>query len=95
MRRRNPGKNRRQAHAGSSPEQLFFLPSPPCLLLIALREGVPFEQEGLSFILRRRIGEAISKIQFGGMFAGFPEVAISLACDASLHFADRLNRDVG
>ena len=40
---------------------------------------------------RQGIGEAFSKIQFGGMAAGFPEVAIGLPYNASLRFADRLN----
>jgi len=37
-----------------------------------------FEQKRLSFGFRQRIGEAISKIQFGGMAARFAEVAIGL-----------------
>ena len=52
------------------------------------------EQQRLAFRFRQCVGEAISKIQFGGMPAGFAEVAIGLARDASLRFGDRLNRDL-
>jgi len=53
-----------------------------------------FEQKRLSFGFRQRIGEAISKIQFGGVAARFAEVAIGLTRYASLRFGDRLNRDL-
>ena len=53
-----------------------------------------FEQKRLSFGFRRRLGEAISKIQFGGVAARFAEVAIGLTRYASLRFGDRLNRDL-
>jgi len=53
-----------------------------------------FEQQGLCFGFRQRIGEAISKIQFGEMAAGFAEITISLACYASLRFRDRFDRDL-
>lgn len=53
-----------------------------------------FEQKRLSFGFSQRIGEAISKIQFGGMAARFAEVAIGLTRYASLRFGDRLNRDL-
>jgi len=40
------------------------------------------------------VGEAISKIQFGGVAARFAEVAIGLTRYMSLHFRDRLNCDL-
>jgi len=62
------------------------------------RRDVPIflssEKKRLSFGLRQRIGEAISKIQFGGVADRFAEVAIGLTRDASLRFGDRLNRDL-
>ena len=69
-------------------------PPPPCRFHIRPREILPLEQKRLPFGFRQRIGKAITKIQFGGMAAGFPEVAIGLAGDASLHFGDWLNRDL-
>jgi hypothetical protein len=53
-----------------------------------------FEQKRLSFGFRKRIGEAVSKIQLGGMAARFAEVAIGLTRYASLRFGGRLNRDL-
>jgi hypothetical protein len=53
-----------------------------------------FKQEWLSFGFRQCVGKAISKIQFGGVAAGFPEVAIGLARYASLRFGDRLYHDL-
>ena len=68
--------------------------SRPRRLYIGPREVLSFEQKRLSFGFCQRIGEAISKIQFGGMAACFAEVAIGLARYASLRFGDRLNRDL-
>jgi len=68
--------------------------SRPRRLHICLRQVLPFKQERLSFGLRQCVGEAISKIQFGGVAAGFAEIAIGLARYASLRFRDRLNRDL-
>jgi hypothetical protein len=50
----------------------------PRRLHIRSREALAFKQKRLSFGFRQRVGEAISKIQFGGVAAGFPEVAIGL-----------------
>src|SRR5579864_2985643 len=66
--------------------------SRPRRLHIRPRKVLPFKQERLSFGFHRRVGEAISKIQFGGVAAGFPKVAIGLARYASLRFGGRLNR---
>src|SRR6266436_5170315 len=64
----------------------------PRRLHIGPREVLSLEQKRLSFGFRQRIGEAISKIQFGGMAARFAEVAIGLTRNASLRFGHRLNR---
>src|ERR1700692_1554606 len=66
----------------------------PRRLHLGPREVSSFEQKRLSFGFRQRIGEAISKIQFGGMAARFAEVAIGLAGYASLRFGDGLDRNL-
>ena len=76
---------------------IFFIhqawESRPRRLHIRPREVLSLEQKRFPFRLRQRIGEAISKIQFGGMVAHFAEVAIGLPRYASLRFVDRLNHD--
>src|SRR6202521_1289691 len=66
----------------------------PRRLHIGPREVLSFKQQRLSLGFRQRIGEAISKIQFGWVAARFAEVAIGLTRYASLRFGDRLNRDL-
>jgi len=83
-----------QLSSGNLPSFVPATGSRPRRLHIRPREVLPFEQKRLSFGFRQRIGEAISKIQFGGVPAGFPEVAIGLARYAGLRFGDRLNRDL-
>ena len=39
------------------------------------------KQKGLSLGFRQCVGEAISKIQFGGVAAGFPEIAIGMGLE--------------
>jgi hypothetical protein len=45
----------------------------PRRLHIGPREVLSFKQQRLCFGFRQRIGEAISKIQFGGVAAGLPK----------------------
>jgi hypothetical protein len=57
-------------------------------------KSCPLDKSGSPYGFRQRIGEAISKIQFGRVAARFAEVAIGLTRYASLRFGDRLNRDL-
>jgi hypothetical protein len=58
------------------------------------REFLAFKRKRLSFGFCQRVGEAVAEIQFGGVAAGFSEVAISLARDPGLRVCDWLNRNL-